>query len=181
MAALLDADRPPQIRHNREIGQAGCFRFFECSIDARGTGIAQTAADLTVASLASRRLAREAEIAPYFRDRTVALFSSWSEVSGLAVWDDNGLRPAVQLSGALRGGAAALLSILIRAGDAALDLHGIGLVHGALFPFGLWTDPEFGAFRFADCSLAFAIKTQIKLPAGWALISPADLTSTQIP
>src|SRR5437763_733757 len=104
MTARHDAEISPPIRHRRDIGRAGCFRFFECAIGERGLGIAQTVADRTVGALAARRLAREMEIAPYFRGRTVAQFSWCSAADGLALWDDNGLRPAVQIPGALRGG-----------------------------------------------------------------------------
>lgn len=171
MSSSLDVSRPQVISDRREIGQAGCFRFFECFIDDRSAAIAQEAVDRSVSALAVRRLAREVDIAPYFRDRTVAPFASLSQARALAVWNDNGLRPAIQRARALPGGAADLLAVFIRVGEAAIDLHSVGLVHGALFPFGVWTDAGFGSVRFADCSLAFAIKDQIPLTAPWGLAS----------
>src|SRR5438876_313916 len=78
----------------REIGVAGCFRFFEGLGPGDRLAIGQCAAEPMLFSVAARRLAREVGIAPYFRGRTIAPFSSLPEASAVAFFEDKGLRPA---------------------------------------------------------------------------------------
>jgi hypothetical protein len=94
----------PQIDCGREIGDAGCFRFFEATEGQGEARIVQCAADEPNAGLAARRLAREVAIAPDFRGRKVAPFCYWSEKAGSALWHDDGLRPAIQQTSLARDG-----------------------------------------------------------------------------
>lgn len=99
----------PQIDCGREIGDAGCFRFFEATEGQGEARIVQCAADEPNAGLAARRLAREVAIAPDFRGRKVAPFCYWSEKAGSALWHDDGLRPAIQQTSLARDGLGVLL------------------------------------------------------------------------
>ena len=170
----LDALGLPRIQLRREIGQAGCFRYFE-AVDSDGEAcVQQSGAEATSHELAVRRLAREMAIAPNFRGRMVAPFHSWTEATGSTIWRDDGLRPAIQRANLVRDGLVGLVPQLIRIAEAVRDLHSVGLVHGALFPLGPWVDYEFETVRFADCSLAFGVDSQISAAAPWGLICEAD-------
>src|SRR5580698_5080315 len=124
--AQLDAQGLPRIELGREIGQAGCFRFSEAVDTDGGACVEQSGADLTRLELTVRRLAREIAMAPNFRGRMVAPFHAWAEATAVAIWRDNGLRPAVQRANLLQNGLVVVLPQLIRLAEAVRDLHTVG-------------------------------------------------------
>jgi hypothetical protein len=166
---------PLDVKYGREIGKAGCFRFFE-AVDANGVpSILQCAADPSNVELAARRMRHEISIVSDFRGRSVAPFVYWSESAAIALWHDNGFRPALQRVNLVRDGLDVVLSQLIQISETIRGLHAVGVVHGALFPYGPWVSEAIDDVRFADCSLAFTLGQGFGTPQPWGLVGDDDL------